>query len=236
MKVTFERAGDLLANPTFRDAIVAGDRVAGLKRVAKSTEAQAALTDDNVLIITGSNSLTDYTRYNLRPNRFVRITDSRRRITNKIPYSNFHQGFLLHAAEVLQFLGSDVPDFIVGHSLGAASAQILGTALEVPTITFAAPQVVRRKFLDQPALREGDHPQWNIFNVAWKQDFVTRGYRLTGLRCLGYRVVLDLESLNLGIDHFAEDYQRLLRKDAESAKPLVPTEWRDPSYTPPELV
>jgi len=235
MELNFKKAGGLLANETFRDAIVKSERVDGLKRVAKDTEAQCAITDDNILIITGSNSLKDYWRYNLRPNRFVPISEARRTIAAKIGYQELHQGFLLHATEVLQFLGDDRPDFIVGHSLGAASAQIVATALDVTAITFAAPQVVRRSFLDQPELRRISHPQWNVFNVAWAQDFVTRGYRFTGLRCLGFREVLDLESYNLGIDHFAKDYFRLLEKDEKSAERKVPEAWPDQSYVVPKL-
>ncbi|MEM6897288.1 MAG: hypothetical protein AAF576_07885, partial [Pseudomonadota bacterium] len=180
--------------------------------------------------------MADYWKYNFRPNRFVRITEARRRIADSIGYDNLHQGFLLHAAEVLQWLGPRTPSFIVGHSLGAASAQILGTALNVPAITFAAPQVVRRRFLTRPAFRKISHPQWNIFNVAWKQDFVTKGYRFLGLRCLGFRKELDLESTNIGIDHFAKDYQRLLKKDADKGEAReVPEDWRDPSFGVTEL-
>lgn len=233
MELTFKRAGELLADPDIRQAIVDGTPHTGLARIGRGN-AQAALTEENILIITGSDSWRDYTRYNLRPNRFVPVSEGRRRIAEAIPYAEFHQGFLLHACEVLDFLGDDRPDFIVGHSLGAASAQIVGTVLGIPTIAFAPPQVIRRRYLGQAGLREG-HAQWNVFNVAWSADFVTQGYRFAGLRCLGHRAVVDFKGGNKTIQHFAADYLKLLSADAESAERQVPETWFDATVPIPPL-
>ena len=233
--LTFMRAAELLE--LTRPDILAGTPGAHLARVSeKGKNIDAALTTGNVMLITGSSNLQDYLFYNLRPLRPLPSMTEIDRICQDLPRRAYHKGFLLHAARILRFLGSARPDYIVGHSLGAASAQILGTALNVPTICFASPQVVKRRFLKAARFRQADHPQWKVFNVAWEQDFVTRGYRMTGLRALGHRVELDLESQNIGIDHFVRDYKRLITADAAGAAPKLPKHWPDPSYPlPPQL-
>ncbi|MEO0485760.1 MAG: hypothetical protein AAF092_07600 [Pseudomonadota bacterium] len=238
MKLSVKRAGELVSNRWFRRAMLRGRPIPGLRRVTPRGEAQAGYTEDNVLIITGSSSFFDYAHYNLRPNRFVPHSEGYRRITSQFGYAPFHKGFLLHASEVMAFVGDDLPDFIVGHSLGAASAQIVGMTLNIPTITFASPQTVARRFLDQPALRQISHPQWNILNIAWRTDIATRGYRFLGMRCLGFREVLEIQGWrNRRIDHFASDYLRLLRDDADKGPGRkVPDAWPDRSYAVPKLV
>lgn len=236
--MTFARAGGLLK--TYRPSILHHPGAPALARVsARETNQDVGLTHDGVLIITGSNNLKDYLWYNLRPlrtlSRFRKLPELDRLTSELLPVHAYHGGFLLHAARVLQFLGRDRPSFIIGHSLGAASAQILGTALNVPTIAFASPQVVKRRFLKAAPFREADHPQWAVFNIAWKQDLVARGYRQTGLRCLGHRKLLDMECWNLGIAHFVEDYLRLLEGDASKGPArAVPEHWRVPGYPLPE--
>ena len=191
----------------------------------------------NALVVTGSRNVKDYLYYNFRPNRSLRRTPELEELQRKsgFPERAYHRGFLFHAARVLRFLRGRTPAFIIGHSLGAASAQILGTALEIPTICFASPQVVKKRFLEGPP-RKDQHPQWNVFNVAWNKDFVTRGYRLTGLRSLGHRVILKNGTVNLGIDHFVLDYARLIYMDSEKAEQKLPKFWRVPGYPVPKEV
>lgn len=231
-RMTFHQAGSFLANKTFRKAMTSHSLTTGLRRVTPSGDAEAALTDDNVLIITGSDSVGDYLRYNLRPNRKVTASAERARITKVIPLAALHGGFLLHATEVLRFLKRDRPDFIVGHSLGAASAQIIGTTLGIPTITFAAPQVVRRKALTGPKWHLPGHAQWNVFNVRWNHDLVTRGYHFVGMQNLGFSGIFKTTSGKTGIDHFAKDYAELILKDSQAPRPGMPKAWRFPNYRP----
>ena len=202
----------------------------------------ARLRHPNTLVITGSRNAKDYLYYNFRPNRSLPPMPELKELLksdgapDKFPERAYQRGFLLHAARVLRFLKGRTPDFIIGHSLGAASAQILGTALEVPTICFASPQVIKKRFLEGPP-REKEHAQWNVFNVAWNKDFVTRGYRLTGLRALGHRVILRNDrAFNLGIDHFVTDYAKLVYMDSEKVDQKLPDKWRDPDYPVPKDV
>lgn len=94
---------------------------------------QAYFLFDGTLVIPGSNEVSDYTDFNLRI-RKVTHTDGRR----------YHNGFLSHAKAVLKWLDDNSlkPTRITGHSLGAASAQIVGSTLGKPTVAFAAPKVL----------------------------------------------------------------------------------------------
>jgi hypothetical protein len=150
-------------------------------------------------------------------------------LTDELDKDAYHRGFLLHASRIKAFLGDRVPSFIIGHSLGAASAQILGTHFNVPTICLASPQVVKRRYLKQDALRSKTHAQWNVFNIAWRKDFVTKGYRMAGLRCLGHRVVVDSKRINFGIDHFVKDYEKLIVSAIDDNAKL-PESWPDLEY------
>lgn len=194
----------------------------------------AGLTHDNILVITGSRGVQDYSFYNLRPLRpLPRMDEIDQIATGLLPKAAYHKGFLLHAARVKAFLAGRTPDIIVGHSLGAASAQILGTHLKVPTICLASPQVIKRKYLDVKALRpdaQPPHGQWMVFNMAWRQDFVTRGYRELGLRCLGHRVVIDETQPNFGIDHFVSDYERLIASAIDHDVKGLPRNWPDAGF------
>lgn len=191
------------------------------------------LRDRNILLITGSDSFADYLFYNLRPFRPIPRTPEIDILTLEFPRKAYHKGFLLHAARILSFLDGHKPSSIVGHSLGAAAAQILGTALAVPTICLASPQVIKRRFLEPDHVRKPSHPQWNVLNIAWKQDFVTRGFRMVGFRALGHRMVLDFKHRNPGIDHFVKHYKELVVADTLSPTPRLPAHWPDESFQLP---
>lgn len=104
-------------------------------------DVQAHLLTDNTLLIVGSNSINDYIRYNLRIQRL----GEKRLSLKTVPGVTWHQGFLAHARIVHDWLVEHkyTPSFIIGHSLGAASAQVLSAAYGVPAIGFAAPRPCR---------------------------------------------------------------------------------------------
>tara|TARA_R110002124_G_scaffold53185_8_gene152577 strand:- start:612 stop:1244 length:633 start_codon:yes stop_codon:yes gene_type:complete len=95
---------------------------------------QAYFLNDGTLVIPGSNEFQDYTDFNLRLRRVLH-TDKRK----------YHGGFLTHAKAVLAWLDEKNlhPTRITGHSLGAASAQIVGSHLAKPTVAFASPKVLQ---------------------------------------------------------------------------------------------
>lgn len=93
--------------------------------------AQAALLNDGTLIIPGTNEVSDWGNFNL----VVDQGDSGR---------TWHAGFLRHARIVYPFAKGRAKR-IIGHSLGAASAQILAVSLGIPALCFASPQPLRGK-------------------------------------------------------------------------------------------
>lgn len=102
----------------------------------------AYLLDDGTLLIPGSDSVFDYARYNLRP---FRIGGKKYTLgsseTGEALGGFWHQGFLAHSMVIYEKLKKTPPKFIIGHSMGAASAQILSLLWNVPSIGFAAPRV-----------------------------------------------------------------------------------------------
>ena len=52
----------------------------------------------------------------------------------------WHKGWMRQARILYAFALLHKPKFIVGHSLGAAIAQIVGASLNIPTLCFASPR------------------------------------------------------------------------------------------------
>ena len=107
-------------------------------------DVQAHLLEGDILLLPGSNSVRDYLRYNLRPlllgHKRLKLSDDS--VAKGSSGTIWHQGFLAYAAVVADWLIKErvTPTFIIGHSLGAAAAQILTKSYGVPGIGFAAPR------------------------------------------------------------------------------------------------
>ncbi|MFQ6547430.1 hypothetical protein AADZ90_005690 [Aestuariibius sp. 2305UL40-4] len=130
-------------------------------------DVQAYLLDDGVLLIPGSNSLADYTKYNLRMLRLFR-QKTQVHIPGTEPGASgaiWHQGFLAHARSIYDRFNDRRPEFIIGHSLGGASAQILSMSWDVPAVAFAAPRPLRSAV---PVPNEG-----KCLTVCDSRDWVT---------------------------------------------------------------
>ena len=108
---------------------------------AKSTgTAQAYLTMDDVLVIPGTNEFADWTKYNLQAFNAKGAQVGWGGVNPGIAAALWHFGFARHALEVVIFMGARQPKYIIGHSLGAGSAQILACHYRVPTVCFASPR------------------------------------------------------------------------------------------------
>ena len=114
-----------------------------IQRSLDRNDVQAHMLNNGILLIPGSNSLMDYLKFNLRVlniggKRFAMSADATE-IEGRI---RWHQGFLAHAKEVQDWVQANKFDVktIIGHSLGAAAAQILSRGWRVPAIAFAAPR------------------------------------------------------------------------------------------------
>lgn len=121
------------------------------KAAFSKSDVEAILLTDNTLLIPGSNSVMDYVRYNLRVQR---LGKGRLRMTN-VDGVTWHQGFMAHAKVIQDWLLANrfSPSFIIGHSLGAASAQILSSGYDIPAIAFAAPRPSRTNAVRKAARR-----------------------------------------------------------------------------------
>ncbi|MEO0828927.1 MAG: hypothetical protein AAFY03_00510, partial [Pseudomonadota bacterium] len=108
---------------------------------------QAYLLPDRVIVVPGTNEFSDWTRYNLNISRrlagFAEMT-----LRPGASGTQWHDGFLRHAETLYDWAKGHRPKVLIGHSLGAASVQIVGASLRVPTISFAAPKPKwgRRRF------------------------------------------------------------------------------------------
>ena len=135
-----------LAKATYDEEVVTDPPV---RKRLDHDDVQAYLLSGNVLLLPGSNSVKDYFKYNLRP---LRLGD--RRLTLVDPTeekgasgTKWHQGFLRYSKVIYDWLEDQNvrPNFIIGHSLGAAAAQILSKSYDRPAIAFAAPRPKRSK-------------------------------------------------------------------------------------------
>ena len=112
-----------------------------LKSSLSEQDVEAHILNDGTLLIPGSNSVMDYVRYNLRVQRIGK----QRLKLNTVAGVTWHQGFLAHAKVVQDWIRREKHDvtFIIGHSLGAATAQILSAGWDEPAVGFAAPRTCR---------------------------------------------------------------------------------------------
>ena len=140
-RLTVKTAAELVAQ-SYRPS---GDRIGEYRIIATNpAPAEAYLLSGDILVIPGSNSIYDYINFNFRPFGLGRKKLTVKGYMGKA--SDWHQGFLAHANSVERFLNRTgrAPRLIVGHSLGAASAQVLSKSLLVPAIGFAAPRVCKK--------------------------------------------------------------------------------------------
>jgi len=107
-------------------------------------DVQAHLLAGNILLLPGSNSVRDYLKYNLRPLRLgdKRLTLEAGGVEKGASGTSWHQGFLRYSRVIFNWLKDEGvrPNYIIGHSLGAAAAQILSKSYNAPAIGFAAPR------------------------------------------------------------------------------------------------
>ncbi|MEM7438344.1 MAG: hypothetical protein AAF393_02005 [Pseudomonadota bacterium] len=169
---------------------------------------QAYLMRDGTLVIPGTNELSDWRRYNMN------VYD--RKIADAGGGYRFHSGFLRHASAIYTWVKNKRVKRVTGHSLGAASGQILGAKLNLPVINFASPKVSLKRY------RYSNEIQ--ILNFNRKDDRVTKAPRW-GFRHVGQVVWLSQPGGNFGGDHKVARYVELL-KDPRYAH--LPKRWPVP--------
>jgi len=178
---------------------------------------QAYFLKSGVLSIPGSNEAYDWFEYNTRVND-PSMDGVAFDVAPGDSGSQFHAGFLDHAQTVYTFAKGLKPKFIVGHSLGAASAQIVGTSLRVPTIAFASPRTLKGK----PSNRlRGEGWVVNYCRVDDTVCHFPRNHK--DFRVLGSQYWLNPDEINVGEDHSMKNYRKALK--SRKIRERVPMQW-----------
>ena len=176
---------------------------------------QALMLEHNVLLIPGSNELIDWIRnvnvYNIAGKRYKAKTRAKSK-TGAI----LHSGFNRHAMLISAFAKEHDAKFIIGHSLDAATAQILGSWMGVPAVGFASPRV-------KLGPRKVQHES-KILNICRLDDLVTHvPPSEVGFRRLGKTVQLVAPEANPGLDHSMPNYIKALGYETLGDK--LPRTW-----------
>ncbi len=188
---------------------------------------EAYMLSNRVLLVPGSNSLWDYAKFNFR---LLNIGKSRLRLkwrrdktakedtkTHKDSHGLvWHQGFFTHANHVNKWIGTNRanwPRLIIGHSLGAASAQVLSTIWSAPSIGFAAPRI----------LQSSATPEFENLSLSiCRNDDIVCRYP-SGFERLGRSEELIHKKRRRGLNHNMKSYIDALNNQADGLN--IPTYW-----------
>lgn len=177
---------------------------------------QAQFLKSGVLVIPGTNEFSDWFDFNLNVTNPNAPESHGFEVVPGDSGALWHAGFLEHAQIVYTFAKGLRPKFIVGHSLGAASAQIVGTSLKVPTIAFASPQTCRS------AARL--HGEGWVVNICRVDDTVCHvPPKFLGFRTVGSRYWMQPDELDGDEDHRITNYRELLK--LKRIKDRLPQSW-----------
>lgn len=205
---------------TFDDIMAAAERMErvyedpGKEKVLHKVEnrgVQAYYLKDETLVIPGTNEKLDWIDFNFEA--FNLIGDSPKIFATKMGDSGdfeWHAGFLEHAHTVFTFANILKPKLIIGHSLGAASAQIVGASMKVPTLAFASPRPLRSKKQPKGA--------GYVLNLLRTDDLVCD----VPPRWLGFTHVGQVVKMNPWGIHFGEDHRINHYMDAMEDKAVKP--------------
>ena len=177
---------------------------------------QAAFLKNGILVIPGTNELSDWLDFNLNLAHNAPPDTHGFTVVPGDSGAMWHAGFLEHAQIVYAFAKPLQPKMIIGHSLGAASAQIVGSSLKVPTIAFASPGTKRGKS------RVAGEP-W-VINLCRLDDAVCHvPPKLMGFRQIGSRYWLNPRIPDPDERHSMPNYISALGEP--HIRERVPGEW-----------
>ena len=202
-----EASYDATTNPLTRNII---------KGVCGNHSAQAYMLNNGTLLITGSNGFDDYLKFNLQVFSLFGTQYSVRDGPTEAGASRslWHQGFLAHARLVFKFAKPFNPKFVIGHSLGGASAQILAKSFGVPAIGFGSPRT-RKK--GSGRIKGEKHS----LTILHKDDLVAK---MPGsFRHLGRNIRVAWANPRSGPKHAMKYYIELLT--AAQGNPGLPARW-----------
>ncbi|MGC1494716.1 MAG: hypothetical protein WA790_02825 [Sulfitobacter sp.] len=209
-KISLQDAADMVAET------YAGTNTSDIETAIDVAGVQAVYLKNGTLVIPGTNELSDWVDFNLNLGGSGAIDGHGFEVVAGDSGARWHAGFLEHAQMVYMFAKGVRPKFIVGHSLGAASAQIVGMSLRVPTVAFASPQTCRTR---TRLPNEG----W-VVNICRIDDTVCHfPPKFLGFRTIGSRYWLKPDELDAEEDHKIHNYADLLK--LKRIKEQVGTHW-----------
>ena len=179
-----------------------------VRTAVKEGHVEAYLLSNNTLVIPGTNDFDDWTKSNL--------VIGKQKVSWKLKgkaggNAIWHRGFAGYAATIANKLGRASPTFIIGHSLGAAAAQILGCIYGVPAIGFASPmpRLGSRKLASEHL----------VLNVVRNDDPVGRmPPKKFGYRRVGNTEVMQPVEKALGLRHAMDHYIDLMKIERNAGK------------------
>ena len=164
---------------------------------------QAFYLKDGTLVIPGTNEKSDWSNFNFN----VGKGEAGR---------TWHAGFLKHAMAVYPFGKGAGAKRVIGHSLGAASAQIVAASLGIPAICFASPRPLRGR-----SRVKGEH---RILKVCRADDPVgSLPLPLLGFRQVGKTCWLRPSDPNEPGGHNLKSYLKIMKSG--KSKPDLPDDW-----------
>lgn len=174
---------------------------------------EAYLLRDGTVVVPGTNDPRDWKRFNFK----IGLKTLRFANTAARPGASgirWHGGFLDHAEILYDWIKDKGPKLFIGHSLGAASAQIVGASLDVPVIAFASPQPKR-----DSRVFPGEH---RVLNIKRSDDPVCKvPSTVLAFSTLGRTALLRPARFEFGLRHKMKHYMALL--DLPGAP--VPPSW-----------
>ncbi|MEP2533265.1 peptidoglycan-binding protein [Shimia sp.] len=183
---------------------------------------EAYMLSNRCLLVPGSNSVWDYAKFNFRllnigVPRLRFKSGEKGKTTTDSDGNIWHQGFFAHANHIGTWIGpnkANWPKLIIGHSLGAASAQFLSTIWLAPSIGFAAPRI----------LKSSQSAQFRnlSLSICRKDDVVCR--LPSGFDRIGSSRTLIHKSRKFGMNHKMSAYIDALENQASGLD--IPDVWR----------
>ncbi len=176
---------------------------------------QAAVLKRGVLFIAGTNEFSDWFEFNFD---FIHDGPADQHGFSMAPGDSgavWHAGFLEHAQIVYAFAKPQKISAIIGHSLGAASAQIVGASLGIPSIAFGSPRPLQgaAKFRNEGF----------VLNVCRTDDTLCHlPPRFFGFRHVGSVHWLSPPAPDVGEGHSIRSYIEALE---QPLPPLFPAAW-----------
>ncbi|GAB5448721.1 alpha/beta hydrolase family protein [Gymnodinialimonas sp.] len=193
-----------------------GHPLHGATDVINTQGVQAYIMSDHSLLIPGTNAKNDWWSFNLQFGTVLGSQIGWAELESSVGTAKWYRGFAKHARILYLALNGWKPKRIIGHSLGGASAQILGAFYGVPTLSLAAP---RPRKGSAKLKKEG----W-VLNITYEKDLIQAappyefGYRYVGSSRIMKAVAGSSKAL-----HSPTDYYPIVQRDIASGR--LPAQW-----------